>query len=189
MGALELYFAPDSCARVPLIALEEIGCEYEISVIAFMKGEHRSEEYLALKRSGKVPTLLIDGEPLTENVAILNWLSEAYPKAKLLPKVNGIAHHQQISDLAYCASVLHPIVTRLRMSQIFCTLPEAQANVFAMAETAMAQHFEYIDKRLSLSQWWYGDQWSIIDAYINWVWFRVSGTMFNARNHLNFFSL
>jgi len=66
MTALTLYFAPDSCARVPLIALEEIGAPYRIEVVAFMSGQHRSAEYLALNPKGKVPTLVVDGEPLSE---------------------------------------------------------------------------------------------------------------------------
>jgi len=50
---MTLYFAPDTCARVPLIALEEIGHPYSLEVVAFMKGQHRSPEYLALNPKGK----------------------------------------------------------------------------------------------------------------------------------------
>ena len=114
MPKLKLYFAPDTCARVPLTALEQIGCDYDLEVIAFMKGEHRSSDYLRLNRSGKLPAL-----------------------------------------------------------------PEARSDVFAKAETAMQMHFAALDGHLSRSQWWYGADWSIVDAYINWVWFRVSGTDFD----------
>ena len=51
MPKLKLYFAPDTCARVPLTALEEIGCDYELEVIAFMKREQRSSDYLRLNPS------------------------------------------------------------------------------------------------------------------------------------------
>lgn len=180
MTNLVLHFAPDTCARVPLIALEQIGCPYDIEVVAFMKGEHRSPTYLALNPSGKVPTLIIDGQPLTENVAILTWLAETFPDAGLLPPAEGLDQIRQLSDLAYCASGLHPLVTRLRIPHFFCDLPEARQRVFDMAESAMKLHFAIIDDRLSKSLWWYGDEWSIVDAYINWVWFRVTGTEFDA---------
>lgn len=180
MTELVLHFAPDTCARVPLIALEEIGCPFDIEVVAFMKGQHRSPGYLALNPSGKVPTLIIDGQPLTENVAILSWLAERFPEAGLLPVANGLDRIRQLADLAYCASGLHPVVTRLRIPQFFCDLPEARQRVFDMAETAMRLHFAIIEERLSKSAWWYGDAWSIVDAYINWVWFRVTGTDFDA---------
>lgn len=186
MTELVLHFAPDTCARVPLIALEEIGCPFEVEVVAFMKGQHRSPEYLAVNPSGKVPTLIIDGEPLTENVAILSWLAHRFPQAELLPVVDGLARSRQLADLAYCASGLHPIVTRLRIPHFFCDLPEARSRVFEMAEVAMKLHFAIVDELLGKNAWWYGDRWSIIDAYINWVWFRVTGTDFDASAYRNF---
>ena len=127
---------------------------------------------------------VIDGEPLTENVAINLWLAETYPDAGLLPRAVGVARARQLSDLAYCASGLHPIVTRLRIPQMFCSLPESKPDVFATAEAAMHKQFTILDRRLSASHWWYGGDWSIIDAYINWVWFRVSGTSFDTSPYL-----
>src|SRR6266851_808491 len=186
MIAMTLYFAPDSCARVPLIALEEIGRHYNLDVVAFMKGQHRSPEYLALNPKGKVPTLVVNGEALTENVAILTWLSVRFPDAHLLPEVeNSFAKAHQIEDLAFCASGLHPLVTRLRIPQFFCDTPEGATRVFEMAEVAMRPNFALIDQRLAGKQWWYGERWSIMDAYINWVWFRVIGTQFDGSDYRN----
>ena len=186
MPKLTLYFAPDSCARVPLIALEEIGSPYSLEVVAFMKGQHKSPEYLALNPKGKVPLLVVDGVPLTENVAILTWLAERFPEAGLLPESeDGFARAGLLSDLAYCASGLHPIVTRLRIPQFFCDTPDGSRRVFDMAEAAMRPNFELIDRRLADNRWWYGDRWSIVDAYINWVWFRVTGTQFDGAAHPN----
>lgn len=186
MIQLTLHFAPDTCARVPLIALEEIGCPYTLEVVAFMRGQHRSPDYLRLNPSGKVPTLIIDGAPLTENVAILSWLNSRFPDARLLPPADEMGRVRQLSDLAYCASGLHPIVTRLRIPHFFCDLPEARQRVFDMAVAAMRLHFPVIDARLAENRWWYGDEWSVLDAYINWVWFRVSGTDFDVSEYPNF---
>ena len=186
MPKLTLYFAPDSCARVPLIALEEIGRPYSLEVVAFMKGQHKSPEYLALNPKGKVPMLVVDGVPLTENVAILTWLAERFPEAGLLPESeDGFARAGVLSDLAYCASGLHPIVTRLRIPQFFCDTPDGSRRVFEMAEVAMRPNFVLIDRRLAGNRWWYGDRWSIVDAYINWVWFRVTGTQFDGSAYPN----
>ena len=186
MTKMTLYFAPDSCARVPLIALEEIGRPYTLEVVAFMKGQHKSPEYLALNPKGKVPMLMVDGEPLTENVAILSWLAERFPEVGLLPNSDdSLARARVIADLAYCASGLHPIVTRLRIPQFFCDTPEGSRRIFEMAEIAMRPNFAVIDGRLAKNRWWYGDRWSIVDAYINWVWFRVTGTQFDGLAYPN----
>jgi glutathione S-transferase len=184
---LELYFAPDSCARVTLVALEETGHPYELKVVAFVQGQHRSAEYLALNPKGKVPTLVVNGEPLTENVAILSWLAARYPDAALMPAVDGpLARARQLADLSFCASGLHPIVTRLRIPQYFCDTPDGVGRVFELAAAAMRPNFAMIEQRLAGAPWWYGETWSVMDAYINWVWFRVTGAGFDAAAYPNF---
>jgi len=186
MTKMTLFFAPDTCARVPLVALEEIGGPYSLEVVSFMKGQHKSPEYLALNPKARVPTLVVDGEPLTENVAILAWLAERFPQAGLLPESHdGFARARLMSDLAYCASGLHPIVTRLRIPHFFCDTADGSRRVFEMAEIAMHPNFALIDRRLADNRWWYGDRWSIVDAYINWVWFRVAGTQFEGSAYSN----
>lgn len=187
MPELTLHFAPDTCARVTMIALEEIGCPYEVEVVEFMRGAHRSQNYLALNPKGKVPTLVVDCKPLNENLAILSFLDETYPEAGLLPKAaDAFERGQILSDLSFCASGLHPIVTRLRIPRFFCDVEPGASRVFEMAEVAMGLNFEIIEERLSRNRWWYGDEWSILDAYINWVWFRVSGTAFDTSSFPNF---
>jgi glutathione S-transferase len=186
MTTMTLFFAPDSCARVPLIALEEIGNPYKLELVAFVSGQHKSPEYLALNPKAKVPTLVVDGEPLTENVAILSWLAERFPQAGLLPEFHDdFARARLIADLTYCASGLHPIVTRLRIPHFFCDTAEGSRRVFEMAELAMHPNFDLIERRLGISRWWYGEHWSIVDAYINWVWFRVTGTQFDGSAYPN----
>jgi glutathione S-transferase len=85
MSDITLYFAPNTCARVPMTALEEIGIPFKTELVAFMRGDHRSPGYLALNPKGKVPALTVDGRVLTENVAILVWLATTFPDATLLP--------------------------------------------------------------------------------------------------------
>jgi glutathione S-transferase len=187
MTDITLYFAPDTCARIPMIALEETGHPFRTELIAFMRGDHRSPRYLALNPKGRVPTLVVDGRPLTENVAILIWLAARFSEANLLPDPrDALERARVISDLAFCASGLHPIVTRLRIPQYFCDTADGIPRVFSLAEAAMRPFFALIDQRLRENEWWYGKSWSVLDAYINWVWFRVTGTAFDAEPYPNF---
>lgn len=168
MTDLVLWFAPDTCARVTMIALEETGHVYRTELIAFLRGDHHAEGYRALNPAGKVPTLVVDGMPLTENVAIVLWLHERFPEARLLPAApDALARAQVVADLAHCASNLHPIVTRLRLPQYFCDLPMGRASVFAMAEAAMQRQLVAVDARFAGRRWWYGEDWSVVDAYLN----------------------
>lgn len=175
MERLAVYFAPGSCARVSLIALEEAGHPFEARLVRFMKGEHRSAEYLRLNPAGKVPLLLVDGAPLAENVAILHFLARCFPEARLLPLTGEpLSDARVLAELAWCASGLHPLVTRLRMPQLVCDLPEGCDRVWELAIQAMTANFRIIERRLDAQPWMLGE-WSVLDAYVYWVWFRATG--------------
>ncbi|MCK3657970.1 glutathione S-transferase [Pasteurellaceae bacterium Pebbles2] len=78
---MKLYYLKGACSLVPHIALEWIGKPYQAEEASreFIK----TPEYLALNPLGTVP-LLVDGDfALPQNVAILNYLDELYPEAKL----------------------------------------------------------------------------------------------------------
>ncbi len=178
---LTLCFAPGSCSRVPLIALEEIGQPFETRLIAFMRGEHRSPEYLAINPAGKVPALLVDGAAITQNTAILSYLTRRFPEAQLLPAVSHpLTEAQLLSRLAWFSADLHPIVTRIRMPHFACDLPEAPARVREMAAAAMAFQLAPVERALTHSPWLLGEVWSVLDAYLYWIWFRITGAGFDA---------
>ena len=186
MTDIKLYMAPGTCARVPAICLEEAGQGFDTVVVRFMKGEHRSPEFLRLNPKGKVPTLLIDGHCLTENVAIIFYLHERFPEAGLLPQASTpLARSRALEDLSFCASTLHPIVTRIRMSSFFAG-PDCAWNVWDAGCKAMAANFELIEDRLSDGPWWYGREWSAVDAYLYWVFWRVSGAGFDVAPYTNY---
>src|ERR1043166_4901734 len=75
--------------------------------MSFKKKDMQSPEYLAINPEGKVPTLVIDGRPLTEVAGILFYLAKTYPDAKLLPdEAEGQGH--AVSWMSFVASTLRP---------------------------------------------------------------------------------
>src|SRR5258707_7961509 len=77
-----------------------------------VENDLRSPAYLALNPEGKVPTLMIDGRPLTEVAAILHYLAKPFPDAGLLPRDDIEADAQALSWMSFAASTLHPARTR-----------------------------------------------------------------------------
>jgi len=186
MAETKLFMAPGTCARVTAICLEEAGQDFDTTVIRFMRGEHRSPEFLKINPKGKVPALLIDGNVLTENVAIITYLNARFPDAGILPEATTTLEKVRlIEDLCFCAATLHPIVTRIRMSPVFAG-PDCAWDVWRIGCQAMAQNFELIERRLSGHSWWYGDTWSAMDAYLYWVFWRVSGAEFDIEPYPNY---
>jgi glutathione S-transferase len=104
---LTLWFVPGSSSMAPHIALHEVGVPFESRPISFAKGENRTPAYLALNAEGKVPTLLIDGRPLTEVAAILFYLARRFPEAGLWPE-DLDAQAQAVSWMSFLASTVHP---------------------------------------------------------------------------------
>ncbi|WP_299726583.1 glutathione S-transferase family protein [uncultured Tateyamaria sp.] len=177
MPQLKLFVAPNTCARVATIALEEIGAPFETSLIRTAANQQNSPEFLKLNPKGKVPTLLVDGEPLTENVAILSWLAATFPDAHLMPDASdALDQTRQTADLAFFAGTVHPTVTRIAMPMKM--IPDA-AQSFEIVRPKgiedMNKIMTMVEVRLDNGPWWYGDTWSIVDGYLYWVWGRITG--------------
>jgi glutathione S-transferase len=105
---LTLYFAPGSSSFAVHIALHEIRVPFEGKPMSFSNNDLRSPAYLALNAEGKVPTLVVDGRPLTEVAAILYYLAKRFPDAGLLPRDDIEADAQALSWMSFAASTLHP---------------------------------------------------------------------------------
>lgn len=166
------------------MALEEAGADYELELVRFMKGQHKSADYLALNPSGKVPLLITPEGPLAENVAIARYLAQTFDG--LLPKAENPYEEARItSNLSFCSATLHPIVTRMRMPMFIANGTEARDSVRQKAIEAMKPHAAQIDQIIGAGPWWYGDRWSIQDAYIYWIWYRVTNVGFPGEDYPN----
>jgi glutathione S-transferase len=152
---LTLYFAPGSSSMAVHIALHEIGTPFEAKPLSFVRKDMRSPEFLALNPEGKVPTLLVDGRPLTEVAAILFYLAKRFADARLLPADDLEAEAHVISWMSFIAATLHPARQR--------GIEQARA-AYALA-----------DRRLGARTWAVEDH-SIADIHL----FRLYWRFFNS---------
>jgi glutathione S-transferase len=149
---LTLYFAPGSSSMAVHIALHEIGVPFEGKPVTLGSKELSTPEFLALNPEGKVPTMVVDGRPLTEVAAILFYLAKRYPDAGLLPRDDLEADAQALSWMSFCASTLHPARSR--------------GAEHALKISAIA------DRRLGNS-WVLGDTYSIADIHLFRLYWRL----------------
>src|ERR1700757_5171701 len=82
----KLYYAPGTCALASHIALEEAGADYKAERLNFKSNQQNSQEYLAINPKGRVPALVTDKGALTETPAILAYVAQSFPTAKLAPE-------------------------------------------------------------------------------------------------------
>lgn len=180
MLPLKLYFAPGACSRVPLIMLEKTEAAFETELVVFMRGDHRSPNFLAMNPAGKIPVLQVDDHAISQNPAILLWLHHRFRDANILPKTKtDIEQSQLLGRLLTFSSDLHPLVTRIRMPQFFCDLAEAPLRVAQMGREAITRQLASYEMTLAGQEWLSGDEWCALDAYLHWVWFRITGAGFD----------
>jgi glutathione S-transferase len=173
-----LYWYPGTCARVPLVALEEAGEEFEIRVATH---EIRAgAEYRKLNPKGKVPLLIHDGHLITENPAIQFHLARTYPQQRLLPLGDPWVELDVLSTMSWFAAGVHPAITRLRMPQHFCVEPSGHESLRAIARSQLEDAFGILERRLAEREWLY-DQWSLVDVYLLRLWFRATGSGMDGR--------
>lgn len=167
MTELILYHMPRACGFVTMNALEEAGLRYELRPVNIMLKEQKAPDYMKMHPDGKVPLLLADGVPLTENAAILIYLDSIAPHAKLLASDGSpFGDAKAYSDLIWCSSTFHPTARMLRMPRHFSDTDHApiQAKGRLVLEEILSRN----ETRLSRQTWWAGDEWSIVDVYAFW---------------------
>jgi len=142
---LTLYMSPGSSSMATHIMLHEIGVDFESRWISFAKREQYAPEYLTLNHEGKVPTLLVDGRPLTEVAATLYFLAKRFPEAGLFPESDLEAEAQIISWMSFIASTIHP-ARRIGVGR-------------------WKEVFEIAEKRLARQDWAVG-RYSIADIHL-----------------------
>src|SRR5437899_11520026 len=153
---LTLYLSPGSSSMAPHIAVHEIGVDFESRWIAFAKREQYSPEYLAINPEGKVPTLLIDGRPLTEVAEVLYYLAKRFPEAALWPAGGLEAEAHAISRMSFIASTIHP-ARRIGV--------ERWKEVFGIAEPRLGQRE------------WTVERYSIADIHLFRLYWRFVGSV------------
>lgn len=161
-----LYYAPYSCAIAPLIALYQAGAVFDVKTINPMKQEQMSPDFLRLNPKHRVPVLMVDGEPLTENVAILTFLARQFPAAQLLPE-GGMDEIRALSFMAWCASGVQPTLSPQARPERFCDLPDSAAGVRRACQALTREAYGVAEDMLGPRDWFF-DRFTVADAHFHW---------------------
>ena len=169
--SLTLYYAPMTCALVPYVTLTEAGADFKIENVNSRSGQLRTPEFLKVNPKHKVPVLVIDGEPLTENIAIQIWIARRFPAARLLP-ADPKAEIRAISLMAWCCSGIHPHLTPNARPENYCDLPGSEESVKRLGNKLLFEDFALADQLLAGREW-FCDHFTAVDAYFFWCFRRA----------------
>jgi glutathione S-transferase len=169
---IDLYYAPFSCAIVPYIMLTEACIPFTLKPLNIRGKENMTAEYLALNPKHKVPLLVVDGAPLSENISIQSWIAHQAPQARLLPS-DPWNEALAISLLSWFASGFHPLISRYNSPLKVCDVPGSEYRTRTLAGNALLKNMEAADKLLEGRKFFF-DHFTAADAYMFWC-YRRSG--------------
>jgi glutathione S-transferase len=164
---MELFFAPLACSMATRIALYEAGLPATFTAVD-LKAKRLPDggDFLAVNPMGQVPVLRTDnGETLTENPVVLQYVADRAPTAGLAP-TNGIARYRVQQWLNFITSELHKLVFIPLLDRT--SPPGAKEFARSKAEARLA----FLEQHLSGRDYLL-DRFTIADAYLvtvlNWA--------------------
>jgi len=178
-----LYYAPFTCALAPYITLTEAGADFEVAALNLRKKQQMTPEYLKLNPKHKVPLLVVDGKPLSENVAIHSWVDANFPKAGLLP-TDPWDRLKAISLHSWCSGGIHPYLARINNPPNVCDVPGAEESVVAHASHGLTESFAIADELLAGREYFF-DRFTTPDAHFYWCCRRAGQLKFDISGFAN----
>ncbi|MEO6154326.1 MAG: glutathione S-transferase N-terminal domain-containing protein [Thermomonas sp.] len=159
---MKLYTSPGACSLADHIVLQWIGAPFEAQIV---NGEQRKQpEFLALNPAAAVPVLQIGDWVLTQNAAILNYLADKFPDARLGGDGSPESRAEVNRWLAFLNADVHTAFHPLFGST--ASLGDtAHAQAQQLAKQKLRGHFERADAQLAGKDYLTGSR-SIADPYL-----------------------
>ncbi|MDB5395242.1 MAG: gstB1 [Rhodospirillales bacterium] len=163
---LKLFYSPGSCALATHIALEDAGADYVSMRLDFGANQQRGTEYLAINPKGRVPALVTDRGFLSENPAILLFIAQTFPEARLAPLDDPFTLAQVQAFNMYLCATLHVAHAHGRRGYRWADDPAAIAEMQRKVPQAVGECFDLIEREMFAGPWAMGEHYSICDPYL-----------------------
>jgi glutathione S-transferase len=163
---IKFYYNPQSSAARVHLSLEELGVPYEKVLVDLQAKDQKKPEFLALNPNGKVPTIVIDGTPMFESIAIQILLGERYGVERgLWPAVGSPEHMQALTWLCWAQVSLSAPMFRYMMntSEWFPKEMHSPAQA-AGALTEAHEMLRILDTRIGARGNVVHDRWTLVDS-------------------------
>ena len=162
----KLYYSPGSCALASHIALQEAGADYRAERIDFKANQQNSPEYLAINPKGRVPSLVTDRGILTETPAVLAFIAQAFPEAKLMPLDDPWAFAQVQAFNSYLCSTVHVAHAHKARGYRWVADEASIADMKRMLPKTVGACFALIERDLFKGPWVMGETYTVCDPYL-----------------------
>src|ERR1700674_5832052 len=162
---MKLYYAVHTCALASHIALEDAGAEYSTVRISFAAEEQRKPEYLAINPKARVPALVTMRGILTETPAMLAFIAQSFPKARLAPLDDPFAFAEVQAFNSYLCATLHVAHAHRMRGTRWADDPAAIAAMQRKVPQSVGACYELIEREMLGRPWVMGETYTICDPY------------------------
>jgi glutathione S-transferase len=161
-----LYYAPHTCSLASHIALEDAGARYELRRIDFASAEQQSSGYLAVNAKARVPALTTPRGILTETPAMLAFIAQSFPEARLAPVDDPFAFAEVQAFNSYLCSTLHVAHAHRMRGYRWADDPAAIIAMQRKVPQSVGACFDLIERRMLKGPWVMGQVYTIADPYL-----------------------
>ena len=160
---MKLYYSLGACSLAPNIVLHELKIPHELVAVKLKDKTYAGGNYYEVNPKGTVPALELDnGQILTEIPAILQYLADMKPEARLVPRPGSLERVRCQEWLNYIATEFHKTFSPLFRDDT----PEPYKE--SMREKLKGR-FDFFGATLSKQDWLLGSEYSIADAYLTTI--------------------
>lgn len=153
----KLFASPATASQAVHWMLIELGVPFEIEVLDFDRGEQKSPAYRHINPSGVVPTLIVDGQLVTETGAILMLLAERHPEFAFAPPLGTSERAEWLQYMVWLAN--GPMAT-FRLWFYETDLPGVDRNAI---RARIERYWDQVDRRLAGRSFAIGTQMTTVD--------------------------
>jgi glutathione S-transferase len=161
-----LYYAPHTCSLASHIALEDAGASYELKRINFGKTEQQSPDYLAINPKARVPAMVTPRGILTETPAMLAFIAQSFPPAKLAPVDDPFAFAEVQAFNSYICATLHVAHAHRMRGHRWVDDPAAIVAMQKKVPQSVSACFDLIERTMLRGPWVMGETYTIADPYL-----------------------
>jgi glutathione S-transferase len=162
----KLYYAPGTCALASHIALAEAGAPYTTEKVDFKTNQQNSPEYLGINPKGRVPSLVTDDGILTETPAMLAFIAQSFPQAKLAPLDDAFEFAKVQAFNSYLCSTVHVAHAHKGRGYRWAADEASFADMKRMVPKSVGASFALIERNMLKGPWVMGETYTICDPYL-----------------------
>ncbi|MEA2760561.1 MAG: glutathione S-transferase [Methylobacteriaceae bacterium] len=163
---INLYYAADTCSLASHIALEEAGADYALVRISFAGNEQRSPDYLAVNPKGRVPAMVTERGILTETPAMLVFVAQSFPQARLAPLDDAFAFAEVQAFNSYLCATLHVAHAHRMRGHRWADDEAAIAAMQRKVPDSVTACYDLIERHMFRGPWVMGEAYTICDPYL-----------------------